>query len=79
MNTNDALRTAIKQSDMTLDGVSLALGKSKNWLSATFAGASSSKASTVAQIGQITGHVLALVPKKDLPASAIVIDPPENK
>ena len=77
MNTNNAVRNAIKSAGMTLDGVSLAMGKSKNWLSSTLAHTESSKASTVAQIGGVTGHALALVPREDLPASAIVIDPPK--
>lgn len=74
MNTHDAIKKMIRTSGKTQDGVSVELGKSKNWLSATFAAASDSKASTVAALCSKCGYALALVPRDDLPGTAIEIE-----
>ena len=78
MDTNGAILCMIKQAKKSKRGISLELGKSPTWLSATLARPGSSEATTVAAIADACGYSLALVPPSDVPPSAIVIDPPEG-
>ena len=74
MDANDAIRTAVGRSGMSLKEASRRLGRADNFLSATFNNGGSPKACTVSRVALVTGHRLALVPEGELPPEAIVID-----
>lgn len=76
MDTNEAIRTMIDYSGYSQRAVSVELGRSPNWISATLQRPGSSECSTVASIGRVTGYTLALIPSnRQLPADSLVIDP----
>ena len=78
MNAHEAIRAMIKSKGKTLDAVSQQLGRSKNWLSATFYLSDDSKAGTVAEIARACGFTLALVPRSSVPSNAYVINGKNN-
>lgn len=77
MNTKDAMKTVVCDAGYSLRRASELMGRSPNWLANTLARSGSSEAATVAELAQVCGYRLALVPAGDVPASALVIDPPE--
>ena len=76
MNTNDAMRTVVKNAGISMRAASERMGRSPNWLGATLARSGSSEASTLAALGDVCGYALALVPLDEVPEGAIVIDAP---
>lgn len=77
MDTTGAMREAWQRSGLTSRAVSEAMGRSPSWLSATLARPRTSEASTVAELADVCGYRLALVPGREaLPPGSIVIDPP---
>lgn len=76
MDTGDAIKSMLIRTDTSQRAASLAMGRSGNFLGATFAKQSTCSAATVAEVGRVCGYTLALVPDRDVPAGAIVIDPP---
>lgn len=82
MKTTDALRHAIKASGYSMRSLSTKAGKSENYVSGIVGQAERTSgeltAATISTISNICGYGLALVPKEDLPATALVIDPPDE-
>ncbi len=77
MDTNEVMRGMLAASGLSMRAASLALGRSASWLSNTLARPGGSEAATVAALAEVCGYRLALVPlAEDLPAGALVIDPP---
>ena len=81
MKTTEAIRTAIDASGQSMRALSVSAGKSENYISGVVGQAermnSEMTASTIATIAGSCGYSLALVPKPDVPESALVIDPAE--
>ena len=77
MNTNNAMRTVVRESGLSMRRVSELMGRSSSWLGATLQRPGSSEAATVARLASVCGYKLALVPRDSVPDSAIVIDPGE--
>lgn len=76
MDTNDAMRSLLIRSDLSQRAASLAMGRSPNYLGTALAKQGSSSAAIVAELADVCGYSLVLVPSRDVPPGAIVIDPP---
>ena len=83
MQTLDAINKVISESDLTVRGVSQAMGKSDGYISSVIA---SSKrkgggvySATLAGVADVCGYDLMFVPKGKAPEGAVAIDPPERK
>lgn len=77
MNTDEVIKAAAKNAGLSLRAVSTAMGKSANYIGATFSQKSTPKADTLASVLKPCGYKLAAIPENDLPDSALVIDPAE--
>lgn len=82
METIDAINTAISASGQTSRRVSQLMGKSDSYISAVIA---SSKrkgggvySATLANLADVCGYALALVPTGKVDDTMLVIDPPER-
>lgn len=78
MDTTEAMRETWRRSGLTSRAISEAMGRAPSWLSATLAKPRTSEAATVAALARVCGCELCIVPRDDVPQSAIVIDPPEG-
>ncbi len=76
MDTNDAMRALVARSGLSMRAVSMDMGRSPTWLSTTLGRDGSSEAAIVAELADVCGYSLVLVPSRDVPPGAIVIDPP---
>lgn len=77
MDTKDAMKAIVSESGYSMRRASELMGRSPNWLANTLARSGSSEAATVAELAEVCGYRLALVPCSDVPPSAFVIDPAE--
>ena len=78
MNVMDCIRKMIDGSGKSARQVSRELGRSPNYLSATFSGNSDVGASNVARIAKILGWRLVPVRDRDGKRDEIEITPPDN-
>ena len=78
MDTTEAMRETWRRSALTSRAISEAMGRAPSWLSATLAKPRTSEAATVAALARVCGGELCIVPRDDVPQSAIGIDPPEG-
>lgn len=82
METLDAIAAMIERDGSSKRAISERMGKSPNYLASTIEQAKrkngDARAATLAALAAATGHRLAAVPVDDVPASALVIDPPSN-
>lgn len=82
MKTTDAMHAAIDASGMSSRAVSVKMGKSANYVSAVIASSRNKGggvySATLANLADVCGYALALVPVADLPDTAITVDPPER-
>ena len=76
MEPMDALRRAIDASGMSARAVSLAAGRSPNFASSTLSQGGRLTCESAALIAGPCGYRLALVPEREVPPGAIVIDAP---
>ena len=75
----DALRAAAGAADVPITRIGPALGKSESYVSATASRGSVPRCDTMAEMAEACGYRLALVPKSDVPPSAIAIDPADKR
>lgn len=82
MNTLNAITETIERDGSSMRAISERMGKSSNYLASTIEQAKrktgDAHAGTLAALAKACGHELAIVPREDLPPSALVIDPPEG-
>lgn len=76
MDTNEAMRALVARSGLSMRAASLEMGRSPTWLSTTVGREGSSEAAIVAELAHVCGYTLCAVPDRDVPGSALVIDPP---
>ena len=76
MESMDALRIAASRSDTSITSIGASMGKSDSYVSATASRGSVPRCDTMAAMADVCGYRLALVPRGDLPDTALVIDPP---
>ncbi len=75
MDTNAAMREVVARAGLSHEGACALMGRSPSWLSATLARPGSSTASVLAELADVCGYTLALIPATLMPDEAIVIDP----
>ena len=76
LDTNEAMRALVARSGLSMRAASLEMGRSPTWLSTTVGREGSSEAAIVAELADVCGYSLVLVPSREVPQGAIVIDPP---
>ena len=75
MKAMDALQSAARSADMPTTHIGPAMGKGANYFSAVKSRGSVPRCDTMAAMAEACGYRLALVPRGEVPASALVIDP----
>lgn len=82
VNTLEAIAALIERDGSSRRAVSERMGRSPSFITATESQArrkaGDAHAGTLAALAKACGHELAIVPRDDLPPSALVIDPPEG-
>lgn len=76
MNTQDLIRHAVSQADISMISASRAMEKNDNYFASVVARGSTPKADTLAAMLEVCGYKLAAIPHEDVPDTALVIDPP---
>lgn len=80
MDTLSAVNSVIRDSGLTSRRVSQMMGKSESYMSAAIAQSKRKgggfNSATLAELADVCGYKLALVPRDRVPESAVVIDPP---
>ena len=77
MKTIDAVRAVAERTGTPTTHIGPKMGKSPKYFSANASRGSTPQADTVAAMAETMGYRLALVPRGDVPPSAVVIDPAE--
>lgn len=77
MDTFSAVKIAARDADMSLRALCRALGKSDNYIANNASRGSDPSARNAAAMFEACGYRLAAVPFRDVPPSALVIDPPD--
>lgn len=78
MNTSDLIRRVVAEAGVSMIGASRAMGKNDNYFASVVARGSTPKADTLAAMLDACGYTLAAIPHGDVPASALVVDPPDG-
>ena len=74
MDSSDALRAMVSRSGQSMRSVSVAAGRSPEFISGTVSRGSSPTLATAADLAAPCGYSLAFVPVDDVPPTALVID-----
>lgn len=77
MESKEALRSIVRSSGMSMRSISVAIGKTPNYLASTTKNDSSPLADTMAEIADVCGYDLKLE-KRD-GTETIIIDPPQRE
>lgn len=78
MDTISAIKEAAKAAGIPTTHIGPAMGKTAPYVANSAARGSTPKCDTAAAMLAVCGYALAAVPVTDLPASALVIDPPDS-
>lgn len=73
MQAFEALKEASEKSGVPMYKIGPAMGKPASYVSTGMSRGSSPRCDTMAKMADVCGYSLALVPKADLPGSALVI------
>ena len=76
MDASDSIRTLAARSGHSLRSLSQAAGRSPYYVSAMVGRSSAPGLDTAALLASVAGYSLAFIPADQVPAGAIVIDPP---
>ena len=76
MDAMSALKAAAHAAGVPLTRIGPLLGFNRVYVHSTLTRGSTPRADTLAAMAGACGYALALVPRPDLPPSALVIDPP---
>ena len=75
MNGMETVREAARRTGVSLITIGPSIGRSKTYVSAKITNGTDPGAGTLAAMLEPCGHVLCVLPRSDVPASAMVIDP----
>ena len=76
MDDLEAIRAMVERSGKSMRSASVDSGRSATWLGASMARGSALTLPVAADLARVCGYTLALVPDREVPPGAIVIDPP---
>lgn len=74
MEAYQALKEAAKASDIPLYRIGRELGKPDAYVNSAISRGSVPRCDTMAMMAKVCGYELAIVPDRDIPASAFIID-----